>query len=80
MVSHRAKADLLLSDYEHGAHKRELKQMYAELPYSLPEAENLEKFLRQDYNLSESFQSHDQDLISCKKVYEDLWANLNQSP
>ena len=54
--------------------------MYAELPYSLPEAENLEKFLRQDYNLSESFQSHDQDLSSCKKVYEDLWANLNQSP
>ena len=54
--------------------------MYAELSYAQPELENLENFLRQDYNLAESFESHDQDLSSCKQVYDDLWANLNQSP
>ena len=54
--------------------------MYAELSYAQPELENLENFLRQDYNLAESFQSHDQNLSDCKQVYDDLWANLNQSP
>ena len=53
--------------------------MYCALPYAKPELENLENFLRQQYSLSQSFQSHDQDLASCKKVYEDLWANLSEN-